>query len=382
MNDTASEYLSNVTGTNAAPKKVFTLAPAPDDDTRRILEARWRVCTHADIEDGAARMFALLQDGSLNPQLNFGRRGVISVSQPVLSSWLHCGERSVRSYMKQLIAIGEIWIRYKTLPHGARIIEYFLTCIRPQDEFEFARKFTDQQLWGRAERKEAFQNSARGGNGRFVKPTRPALPVAPDSQESAESAQIAGSGGNGMPLPAATDFRGPRQPVAADGGNNCRQPRQQVAAVGGNKRPLTAAMGCRGQRQNRPALRETQNGDRDHFENGGGPHPAVDQALEDYKTLWTGPPGHPTHLSKLEKELGRVKVKLMNATGEAREFWQLRADFLRELLDGGKPPKVAAKPTAPATPKPAPISEEKRKAIAAAAAKEAAAFRRRERVAA
>jgi len=77
--------------------------------------------------------------------------------------------------------------------------------------------------------------------------------------------------------------------------------------------------------------------------------------LEDWKKSIAGPPGHPTHRSKLEKELGRIKVKLMNASGAERDFWQVRADFLRELLDGGKPPKVAAKsPALPRAAKPMP----------------------------
>jgi len=371
MNDSASEYLNGGSNGHDGHRKAFALVPAPEDDTKRILEARWRVCTHADVQDGAARMFVLLQDGSLNPQLNFNRRGVLSVSQPVLAEWLHCGERSIRNYMRQLVAIGEVWTRYKALPHGARIIEYFLTCVRPQDEFEFARKLNDQQLWGRSAGKSAFQNDARGPKGQFVSPnpdvappTRPVLPVAPKAEESTETPNFAASGGKKLPSLPATDFPGRRQAVAADGGKICRQPGKAVAADGGKKRPSTAAKFCRESRQNRPALIESQNGDRDHLEKGGEPTPPADQALEDWKKSIAGPPGHPTHRSKLEKELGRIKVKLMNATGAERDFWQVRADFLRELLDGGKPPKVAAKsPAPPAKPKPAPMPFGKRKAL-------------------
>jgi hypothetical protein len=85
--------------------------------------------------------------------------------------------------------------------------------------------------------------------------------------------------------------------------------------------------------------------------------------------------------SKLEKELGRIKVQLMNASGEARAFWTARKAVIQELLDGGKPPKaVKPSPALPAKPKPAPISEAQRDAIAAKAAKELAEFRRKERV--
>jgi len=371
MNTSTSEYLpqnGNGNGDGQAHKKIFTLAPAPDDDTRRILEARWRVCTHAQVEDGAARMFVLLQDGSLNPQLNFGRRGVISVSQPVLCQWLACGERSVRTYMKQLVHIGEIWIRYKSLPHGARIIEYFLTCLRPQDEFEFARSLNDQQLWGRAGRKTRFKNDARGEHGRFTSPTRPVLPVASEAEESTETSQNAASEGRFLPpLPAN---------IAADGGNPLPLTAANIAAVHGNPLPPSAATVaavsgniCREQRQNRPGLRETEIGEGDTFKTGGGPTPpdlAIEEAIKDgdgafpdWCASWDG-----AFRGKMEKELGRIQVRLQTSPSA---FWKRRADFLRTKLDGGKAPAVKRSP-APAravTAKPAPMPIEERRALAA-----------------
>lgn len=96
--------------------------------------------------------------------------------------------------------------------------------------------------------------------------------------------------------------------------------------------------------------------------NGGALPSPTDKAFEDWKSGVAGPAGHPTHRSKLEKELGRIQVKLMNAGSEQKNFWQPRANFIRELLDGGKPP-VAPKPVRQEKPKATVIPLEKRQEL-------------------
>jgi len=187
----------------------------------------------------------------------------------------------------------------------------------------------------------------------------------------------------GQPVTEAEDGQSPNRRIAnhRNGGRaiteaeDGQSPERRIANHRNGGQAVTGAED--GQGGDPVHLRETLGSKPDlDSETGGEPHP-TDQALEDYKLRWKGPPGHPTHVSKLEKEFERVRTKLMN--GGDREFWKVRSDFIRELLDGGKPPKAPAKSALPTPTKPKPTPAEL-EAIRAAAKKHAADYRKDQRL--
>ena len=117
---------------NGERKKGFSLAPAKDD-TFSILQGRMEVLTDADLSDGAARLYCLLVDLSLNPDSHKGRRGTVCLSMLKLACIMGCSEKSVNTWKNQLLGARYIWKELEPWPNTWSHNRYHISSISPFD---------------------------------------------------------------------------------------------------------------------------------------------------------------------------------------------------------------------------------------------------------
>lgn len=352
-------------------KGIFDLVQKADPLLSQIVPAaRRRVCTMTSICEAARMFYCYLTDMSLLPGVN-SRKGVVKFSDYDLAMRFEVSDKTIRNWKRALESNKVIWLTEKFMKNTFPQTVYNITAIVgepplpmnvdgddgsvPEDEVYTSNR-RRQRAVRRSNQSGKFTCRIHGEAGCKIcrRQTPPTLPMPEVSPEISQNQAENDTAGKILPRTTAIDFRPPRQPFAAHGGNELPSPtaidfrggRQMVAVGDGNGLPLSAANGCRGERQtvadNGKTLGLVRGSPRDKKGESTPRNEVEEAAMEegdtgfmawcaDWKTEFRG---------KRQKELLRIKGKLAVAPSP---FWQRRADFLQVCLDGGKPP--VTKPT-------------------------------------
>ena len=337
-----------------------------------VPNARKRIATNNKLTFGARNYFQWATDQSLT----FGsyiRRGVFKISDHDAGIRFKVDARTVRNWKRELEPTGEIWFTEKWMKNSFPQTVYNITAIVGQANLPLNAdsddgSLADDEIFSSNRRR---QQSARrnAGSGMFVcrahgqsgcelcrqhrtPPRVPATLTAPETlQNSAENDTV----GNFLPPTTEKINRPPRKGFSAHHGKNlpppteaiCRDARKEFSAVDGKDLPLSTEKRFRGERKQFADKGKTRDIDLGSKESLGGAQPPsfeVEEAIKEGDTLfgdWCLQWKPDDYRSKWEKELRRIKMKLMNGSSP---FWQRRADYLQTKLDGGKPPVTKAGP--------------------------------------
>lgn len=226
---------------------IFKLERKDDPLTLTIIHTREAVCQDARLEHGAARLFCLLLDFSLNPSMNLNRRGTVIISQTQLSERLNMSKRSVRDYIARLVSCGYLWVSKLPRPNMWPMARYHISALDAPKSA--AMEVAQDGLWG---------NHAR----RFERPSRPPLaaslapqggPLVDSHGNPVSSFLLSNCAGSGefSTLPEASLAPSQRQPAARAAASLAPGQRQPAARPAASLAPsqrqpaaLTAAADC------------------------------------------------------------------------------------------------------------------------------------------
>jgi hypothetical protein len=238
--------------------KIFNLTPAVDERTRTILATREQALTDGHLDDGAARMFALLLDLALDPSRNSGS-GIVAISQTKLGEKLKCSVRTIYDRTRQLTRARYVWVSQIFLPNMKPMNVYHISALHSPTEREY--KTTAEGLWGNGSRQSPWDHS-KGVQGGLRQNSAVEGAAGPGGEKS-QVLDIAAPSGEQLPLSTAEICRRPRQKSAVAHGENlpvataeiCRWPRQKSAGGHGENLPVATAAACR--------HKETPDGEKD-----------------------------------------------------------------------------------------------------------------------
>lgn len=347
--------------TTTTHQRIFKLAPAEDERTRTILATREQALTDPNLDDGAARMFCLIMDLSLDPSRNSGS-GIVAISQTKLAEKLNCARRTIYERARQLIQARYVWISQIFLPNMKPMNVYHVSALHSPTEREY--KTTPEGLWGNGSRQSPF-DLKKGVQGALRQNSAPDEGAVPSGQKS-QVLDIAAASGNQLPLSTAESCpgheqnsavaRGRKLPLA--GAESCPGHGQNSAVGYGRKLPRAAAESCQ--------HKETQIGDKDTLR-GGEALPPHEKAFQDWLRSLDGQ--YPSHLRALERKIKGRLESVRSESARAGLKRQLKAVQDRLLPPVPDEPSKIVKETSAVPPKrpPVPLAELKKKWLEAKA---------------
>lgn len=199
------------------PDRKFNIVRAEDDGTRIILGARWDVVTDPELSRGAKLLFVFLLDLALNPAVNKGLRGVITITTTRLCEYLTASARAIYRWKRELVEKRYIWITDHYVPNAWPFHTFHVTALdHPEQPLHMP---ANDSLWGNGARRQKVEpgpgaRGLSGKKGHLGKPSKnaklPGKSAGSGKNEHRPAAKIAAGSGNdddgepqSMPLGAA-----------------------------------------------------------------------------------------------------------------------------------------------------------------------------------
>lgn len=332
MND-SSEYLPH--DQNTEKQKKFTLSPAIDDITFKVIQTRLDVTRNKDLSYSARLLFVLLLDLAMSPY-TYLSRGVVVISVTKISEQLGCCRSSVFNWISELIGIQAVWLSKQFMPNFWAMNMYHITCLDPRDQ---PRQLpTRDGLWGNgARRPEAPPGT--GARARWSKNVD--ANGLGDFSNVQQNAPVASNSVDATGLNSMTDtskvYDGPSQTLIRAGVRNGPGSHKKLHA--------TRAKNLAGLVQKPAHLIPSRIETKKEIKGGEGSHPpekSQEMQLEEWRKSLKG-----EFRSKLQKQKQRLIAQRDSATAEnVRAVISRKIKILNEELDGPtpEPDKAASRP--------------------------------------
>ncbi|HEV2210074.1 MAG TPA: hypothetical protein VG167_14940 [Verrucomicrobiae bacterium] len=242
-------------------QKAFSIAPAKEDLTKKILQTRRYCFRHPDLQPGAKLLFCYLLDFSLLWEVN-RRPGVLTISTTKLSDELHCSKRVIYKWKRQLVSAGFIWITPWLIPNAWPIDTYHITILDPPSDRNEETTAGDG-MWGNGARRQKVEPGPGARRpGQLVMPLRGEGGVVNKTapEKKADPANLPeNSPASGTKRPLSVAQNAPANRIICDGERqNVPRGVAQFATGSGTKRHLPIAQNAPGSGTKRHSSKETQ----------------------------------------------------------------------------------------------------------------------------